>query len=113
DRLAIAQGGGGVCPTGFHLTVKSQFVRGLECRFRGTIGVEAQQVQAKRFGGAHDALPSLDIGGRMAGLRKDAALQGAAKKELASVEIKLRARALKAAQTDPPRAAVTVTQSRR
>ena len=76
DRLAVAQSRGSVGPGGgFDLVVEAHLVGGDECGLGRAVGVEAEVVQAVRAGDGQQALPEVDIGGRVAGLREDAAFE--------------------------------------
>ncbi len=106
DRQARAEARRVVRPgSDLHLVVEALLVRGGEGRLRRAPRVEADRVQAVRLRDADDALPGRDVGRRVAGLREDRALEGAAQEGLAAVHDELGALRpdLPQAEADRPR----------
>ena len=89
DRFAVAN----ACKSAgrFGLKVETEFVRRRERGFGRAPGVEPDVVQTVRLADADDALPRIDVGGGVACLREDGALECSAQEYLVPVQDELRA----------------------
>jgi hypothetical protein len=108
DRQAAAEAGRAVRPGGhLDLVVEALLVRGREGGLWRAPGVEADHVEPMRLGGAHDAAPGGDVGRRVASLREDRALEGAAEEGLPAVDHELSPPRADLAQPEPNRSLVS------
>ena len=101
DRPAIAHGGPLVHPgRALDVEVETRLVGRREGRLGRAPGMEPQVIQTVRLAHAEDPPPSVDVGGRIAGLGEDAALERAAEENLLPVQRELRVLDFEVSQTE-------------
>ncbi len=96
ERFAVPDRGASVGPrSAFHLEVEPQFIRGRKGCLRRAPRMEPNMIQSELLAACDDALPLCDVGGRVAGQRKDAALERTAEGDALSIEQEMAPRGLK------------------